>query len=211
MANLMSMNGYEEVMQVIFVAASYLLVGIVAGIVIYLLNAIGIYKMGKNMGLKASFISFIPIARSYALGRIAQKYVKNDGSNSAKFSIILLILEIIKGILAVAFSVSLVLAVISIVSSASNALAVDEKLVSTVLQSLIPVAVLYIALIAIALAYTIVYYVALWRVFAIYSHQNATTFLVLAIFFSILAPIFVFAIRNKEARLTLQDRTATAQ
>ncbi len=44
------------------------------GIILYILRAIGIYKMSKTAGLEYPWLSFIPVASSYTLGRNAVLY-----------------------------------------------------------------------------------------------------------------------------------------
>ena len=44
----------------------------------------------------------------------------------------------------------------------------------------------------------VVSYVAWWRVFAIFSNKNATLYLILSIFVSVVHPFLVFAIRNND-------------
>ena len=57
-----------------------------------------------------------------------------------------------------------------------------------------------------SVAFTVIYYVALWRIFALYNYKNATLFLVLSIFISCLYPIFLFVLRNKEPNFTNEQR-----
>ena len=63
-------------------------------LVLYILQGVGLYEMGKRLNLNNPWLSFVPFANVYALGRIAQRYIKRDGTQSAKFSVILLALYI---------------------------------------------------------------------------------------------------------------------
>lgn len=160
-------------------------------ITMYLFEAFGLYRMGQRLGFKNPWLAFVPVANVYALGKVAEQYVKNDGKPSAKFSKILLTLNIIILAIAVLFVVFAVVAAVLF----SNRVAI-----------FIPIILGYLALIGIAIAQSVVYYIALWRIFAIYDNNNATVFLVLSIFISFLYPIFLFVLRNKEPKLTPQER-----
>ena len=58
----------------------------------------------------------------------------------------------------------------------------------------------------IGIAYTVIKFIALWRIFAIFDYQNATMFTVLTYFFGFLEAIFIFAIRNKEPKYDYNAR-----
>ena len=75
------------------------------GIILYILRAIGIYKMSKTAGLEYPWLSFIPVASSYTLGRLAEKYRKTPTEKPFKYSILLLVMHIIEKIVAIVFFV----------------------------------------------------------------------------------------------------------
>ena len=180
----------------------YFLVIFGIAITMYLFEAFGIYRMGQKLGFKNPWLAFIPIANMYAFGKVAEQYVKNDGRPSAKFSKILLTLNIIMLVLAILFTVVIIVTVIANIAmfdvTGGNEMAI--------LSVILPAVLGYIVFIGLAIAQSVVYYIALWRIFAIFDHNNATVFLVLSIFISFLYPIFLFAVRNKEPKLTPQER-----
>ncbi len=178
----------------------YLLLVLGVSIAMYLLQAFGIYTMGKNMGFKHPWLSFIPYANVYAFGKVAETYVKPDGRPSAKFSKILLTLEIVLAAIAVLMFVVLVVVLVA------NAASLDEPTTEAVLSIVIPILLFYLAIIGVAIAYSIVFYIALWRIFALYDFKNATLYLVLSIFISFLSPIFLFILRKKIPKFTLDQR-----
>ena len=175
-------------------------------VALFILNGLGIYNMSKKMELKSPWISFIPVANIFALGRIAQRYVKRDGTPSAKFGITLVILYVSQFLVSVAFIIFSVIATISVISNAELAIEQEVMMEMSMFSSLIPVIILYFVLAGVALTYKIIYYVSLWRVFSIFSNENATLFTVLSVFFSFLAPIFLFVIRNNQPKLTYNER-----
>lgn len=175
-------------------------------IVLFVLKGIGLYEMSVKMGLKNPWLSFIPVVSNFSLGRIAQRYVKKDGSASAKFGVILIVLNAVMYILAAIFSIITIIALGKIILSASNAATEDIAMTLEMFYPLIPVIVLYFVLFACAIALNIIWYVAFWRVCAIYENTNATLFTVLSIFFNFLGSIFLFIIRNKEPKFTFEER-----
>lgn len=200
---------FEDLGALAGIALVYLVIfGIagIAGLVFYLLQSIGVYKMGKSLNVSAPWLSFIPVANTFALGRIASKYVKRDGRNSANFGVWLLVLEILMVILLVAFIACTVIGVISIIGFAEDAAISDAPMSLEMFKGFIPVIILYVALLAVEITYLVLFYVSLWRVFSIFSAQNATLFTVLSIFFSFLYPIFLFVVRNDKPALTYPER-----
>ncbi len=179
-----------------------LLVGYIAvlgvvSLVMYLLRAIGIYQMAKNSGISTPWVSFIPVANSFLFGKLAEKYRKKDGSPSAKFSILLLvfnILTLISGIMLLVFSL---LSTVAILRFANTAVQSGTEMTIDMFSSLIPVIIFYVILMGVALSYMILHYVALWRIFSSFDYKNATLYTVLSVFFSFLDPIFLFILRNK--------------
>lgn len=199
----------EEIGALAGIAIFYLVIlGIagIAGLVFYILQAIGIYKMGKSLNVSAPWLSFIPVANSFALGRIASKYVKKDGKNSVNFGVWLLVLEILMYILLVAFIACTVIGVISIIGFAEDAAISDSAMSLEMFKGFIPVIILYVILLAVEITYLVLFYVSLWRIFSIFSAQNATLFTVLSIFFTFLYPIFLFIVRNDKPTLAYPER-----
>lgn len=176
------------------------------GIALYVLNGIGLYEMAKKMNFRNPWISFIPFANIFALGRIAERYVKRDGTKSAKFSVILLGFYIVQFISIIIFIAFLVFAVISLIAKAEMAINDDGSMALSMFNVVIPVIIFYFILLAVAVTYNILYYVAYWRIMSIFCSENATLFTVLSVLFSFLAPVFIFVNRNREPKLTYTER-----
>ncbi len=186
------------------------LISFAVSVVTYLLSAIGLYKMGKNLGLSNPWISFIPVANIYAFGRIAERYIKADGSRSARWSKILLILYIILIVLAFILVLVVVIGLIAEMVSHPNVNAYfeSERFAATALFSVvIPMLLLTFAILGVSIAYLVVKYIALWRLYALYDMETATLFLVLSIIFSFLEPIFIFILRNRQPRVAVEQQS----
>lgn len=167
-------------------------IGIIV-LAMYLLEAIGLYGMAKKSGFLSPWRSFIPFANTFLFGKIAEKYQRRDGKPSAKFSVLLLVFEILTLVFAavcLAFTVSMIFVIIA--SSGESEL--GAEIVAPMFAMLISCFVLM----GVSIAYAVMYYIALWRIFAVFDYNNATVYLVLSIVFSFLGPIFLFVLRNKE-------------
>lgn len=188
----------------VFILFIVLLITSGIGIVMYLLQAVGLYNMGKTLQLSKPWLSFIPVANVYALGKIAENYIKADGRKSARFSIILLILYIALYVILFAFFIfAFILFAVELASDpAVNAYLEGEHFAATAAFTVVlPLVIGYVAMLGLSIALMVVLYVAYWRVFAIFDRQNATMYLVLSIFFTFLTPIFLFVLRNRQPEI----------
>ena len=175
-------------------------------IALFVLNGLGIYKMSQKLNISAGWLGFIPVVSVFATGRVAEKYQKRDGKSSAKLSIWLLITYIAALICAAVLVVLTISFVLSLVGVAFDAVSNGTDMEMADFAGIIPVIVMTFLTIAVEIAYAIIYYISLWRTFSIFDSGNATLYLVLSIFFGFLAPIFTFIIRNKEPKLTYNER-----
>ena len=181
-----------------------LLISLVISIGSYLLTAFGIFNMGKSLGVKNPWLSFIPYANIYAFGRIAEHYNKKDGRPSAKFSKILLILNIVTVVVALGLIIAILVgAVLEAISHPDmNAYFESEEFaVNGLYTFILPLLLGTLVIMGLAIANAIITYVALWRIYSIFDPETATVYLVLSIFFSILQPIFIFILRNKQPQI----------
>ena len=162
----------------------------IVAITTIIFQGIGIMKMHEKLGLKNGWMAFVPVLNQYALGRVAEQYIKPDGRKSARFSVILLV----GGLINVACStISGFLSGFS--SAAGGVLAVPAE---TLMIISVIVMIFSLFQMAVSIVYCVLTYVALWRVYAIFNNQSSTLFLILSIFIGIIQPFLIFAIRNNE-------------
>ena len=173
-------------------------VSAVIGIAIYLLESISVYKMAKSAEIKNPWLAFIPVANDWVFGTLAEKYKKKNGTKSARFGIILPVLEGIVLIETIALTIFTVISVKEITGYALDAVNTSAEMAPEQFMSLIPVIILYFALMAVAIAYAVVFFIALWRVYYSFDKSNATLYIVLSIIFTISVPIILFIIRNRK-------------
>lgn len=173
-------------------------VSAVIGIAIYLLESISVYKMAKSAEIKNPWLAFIPVANDWVFGTLAEKYKKKNGTKSARFGIILPVLEGIVLIEAIALTIFTVISIKEITGYALDAVNTSTEMAPEQFMSLIPVIILYFALMAVAIAYAVVFFIALWRVYSSFDKSNATLYIVLSVIFTISVPIILFIIRNRK-------------
>lgn len=173
-------------------------VSAVIGIAIYLLESISVYKMAKSAQIKNPWLAFIPVANDWVFGTLAEKYKKKNGTKSARFGIILPVLEGIVLIEAIALTIFTVISIKEITGYALDAVNTSSEMAPEQFMSLIPVIILYFALMAVAIAYAVVFFIALWRVYSSFDKSNATLYIVLSVIFTISVPIILFIIRNRK-------------
>lgn len=173
-------------------------VSAVIGIAIYLLESISVYKMAKSAEIKNPWLAFIPVANSWVFGTLAEKYKKKNGTKSARFGIILPVLEGIVLIESAALTVFSVISISEITGYAFDAVNTSSEMAPEQFMSLIPVIILYFALMAVAIAYAVVFFIALWRIYSSFDKSNATLYIVLSVVFTISVPIILFIIRNRK-------------
>ena len=173
-------------------------VSAVIGIAIYLLESISVYKMAKSAEIKNPWLAFIPVANDWVFGMLAEKYKKKNGTKSARFGIILPVLEGIVFIESIALTIFTVISIKEITGYALDAVNTSTEMAPEQFMSLIPVIILYFALMAVAIAYAVVFFIALWRVYSSFDKSNATLYIVLSVIFTISVPIILFIIRNRK-------------
>lgn len=165
----------------------------IIAVAMYLLQAFGLYGMAKGSGIGRPWRGFIPFANTFLFGKIAEKYRKKDGKPSAKFGGLLLAFEILTAVFAVVcllFAINVFSVLFAYLAYDNSDTAISRAMVSMIFSSLV--------LMGVSIAYAVIYYVALWRIFTAFDYNNATVYFVLSIFFSFLGPIFLFVLRNKQ-------------
>ena len=173
-------------------------ISLLIGLALYLLESIGVYKMAKSAEIKNPWLAFIPVANGWVFGTLAEKYKKKNGTKSARFGIILPVLEGIVLIEAIALTIFTVISIKEITGYALDAVNTSSEMAPEQFMSLISVIILYFALMAVAIAYAVVFFIALWRVYSSFDKPNATLYIVLSVVFTISVPIILFIIRNRK-------------
>lgn len=167
------------------------------GIATYVLSALGLYTIAKRRGLNHPWLAWIPVASAWIVGSLSDqyRYVVN-GENKSKRKV-LLTLNIITAVLSAVIIVCAIVAVAqAIVGVAGNVS--EDAMLSMILGPVLSVAGLALPLAGVAIAYAVIYYMALYDIFKSLDPNNCVLFLVLSIVFSVTEPFFLFFNRNKD-------------
>lgn len=165
----------------------------IIAVALYLLEAFGLYGMAKGSGIGKPWRGFVPFANIFLFGKIAERYVKKDGKKSAKFGGLLLAFEILTSVLAFV-TMAFAIGMIFVLATADN----ETDLAYSIVAPMLAMFISCFVLMGVSIAYIVLYYVALWRIFTAFDYNNATVYFVLSILFSFLGPIFLFVLRNKQ-------------
>ncbi len=169
----------------------------VFGIATYVLSSLAIYTIAKRRGLNKPWLAWIPVVNCWLLGSLSDqyRYVVKDENKSKRKS--LLILSILTMVLSLTICVLAVVIMVQAISGATSGVS-DAYLLETIMGPLVGVLGLCLPLIGIAIAYAIIYYMALYDVYKSLDPSNCVLFLVLSILFSVTEPFFLFFNRNKD-------------
>lgn len=172
----------------------------------YVLMAVGMYTIAKRRGIHNPWLAWVPFGSSWMLGCISDQYrYVAKGQEKSKRKVLLtleIITSVVLAVTLVLFFVSLfhlMMEVESYEATLGNGNDLDYARLNEMLAPMLGSVGLILIASGVAIAYTVVYYMALHDLYASCSPENATIYTVLSIFLSgILPAILVFASRNKE-------------
>ena len=188
-----AMDEATAVGMALFYLIYFLLIGGIS-VVAYVFQSVSMYSIANRRGIKNPWLSWVPLGNLWMLGCISDQYryvAKGQVKNKRKS---LLILGIVMSVVAVATLV--VAAIVSIGALDANYLSDSEA--AAMLVGMIIMLVLYLALLAVAIAVTVIQYMALYDLFVSCDPNNGVLFLVLSILISMAMPICMFICRKKD-------------
>lgn len=167
------------------------------GIATYVLGALALYTIAKRRGLNHPWLAWIPVASVWIVGSLSDqyRYVVN-GENKSKRKV-LLTLNIITFVLSIVIVACAIVALVQAVVGAAGNVSEDAML-GMILGPVLSVAGLALPLAGVAIAYAVVYYMALYDIFKSLDPNNCVLFLVLSIVSGVTEPFFLFFNRNKD-------------
>ena len=160
-------------------------------IAIYVFTALSLYTIAKRRGIACPWLAWVPVANLWLLGSLSDQYRYLTQGKIKHKRISLLVWKGVSWVL----TGSIVRAVIAALAGAS---------VGAVLMVLCLALVVACA----AVVYVVLYFMALYDVYASCDPQNAAVYLVLSIFFRFLVPIFLFVSRNLEKGMPPRKESA---
>jgi len=167
-------------------------------IAVYIFTALALYTIAKRRGIKNPWLAWIPVTQFWIIGSIADHYQQVACGKVTKKRKILLWLQIAVAILAVVMFIAIIVSVISLLAAGYNNYN-DTMDLPRVIASLGGVILILLLLCAVAIASSVVQYMALYDIFRSCEPKNAALYLVLSIVINITQPIFLMLCREKDA------------
>ena len=188
----------EEFLEGLSAAAMGNSISGLAGLVGYVLGAIALYTLAQRRGIQHAWLAWIPVGNVWILGSLADQYkyvARREVKNKRKTLLTLSIIQAAAGLILFAVTVGTI--VNAVLGSSSGRYGEEEIFASLMIPVLILI-FLSLPLAGVAIAKTVIRFMALYNVFESCIPENATMFLVLSIFFRITEPFFLFFNRMKD-------------
>lgn len=169
------------------------------GIVMYILQALGLYTIAQRRGIKHPWLAWLPLVNMWILGSIADQYryvSKGQIRNRRKWLLVLHIVMLALSIAAIAGYVAVFVEIIIQIPDLSYVFT-GQPLGGGVIPALWVFGVLA-AVWVLAVIVTVIQYVCLYDLYASCTPNYKVLFLVLSLLFNVTVPFLVFGCRNKD-------------
>lgn len=190
----------EEMIEVLGFSLLSEIPSMLINIAIYVITALAIYTIAKRRGINKPWLAWIPIVNVWTLGCIADQYqyvANNQIKNRRK---VLLGTSIATEVISILVLILLVVAMGDLFVNLMNDPYYEPDMAeaSGMLAAIAGVLLLCIPLLVVGIVNVVFHFIALHEVYKSCDPSNATLYLVLSIFFSIVQPIFLMICRNKD-------------
>ena len=160
-----------------------LLLTLAFGVVSYVLDAVGTYRIAKRRGIHHAWLAWIPVGASWLLGSVSDHYQYVAKRKTTKRRKVMMILEILTWLLSI--GVIALSAALIVSSEKGGAVAGEIGITAGLTVGMLALEGVYIALLVFC-------YIALYDLFQSCRPNYAVLFLVLGIVFPVTLPFFVF-------------------
>lgn len=162
----------------------------------YVMTALALYTIAKRRGLHKPWLAWIPVVDSWLLGSISDQYrYVAQGQTKSKRKWLLGLEIAVVAIAVVFFSLCASIIIQSFFSTVSY---YGDGFLRSVTGSLISMLALLVPLAAVAIAKTVITYMALYDVYKSLEPANCVMYLVLSILIPVTQPFFLLCNRNKD-------------
>ena len=161
---------------------------------IYVFTALSLYTIAQKRGIACPWLAWIPVANLWLQGSVSDQYRYLTRGQRKHKRVVLLVLELAEAVL-LGTVIGMAVAVAAVGS----------------VSSVIALVLLVLVLGCVALARSIVGFMALYDVYASCDPENAALYLVLSILFKFLKPIFLFISREMERGMPPRKKPAESQ
>ena len=179
------------------------LLAIAFGVVSYVLNAVGMYRIAKRRGIHHAWLAWIPVGSSWLLGSISDHYqyiAKQKITGRRKSLLILSIISIVLSGVVVAGATM----IFSFTTGPADLMGSGILLIGLLV-------VVYLALFGLSIAVLVLRFIAHYDLFQSCKPNHAVLFLVLGILFPVLLPFFVFACSSSDRGMPMRRAHRSAE
>lgn len=169
------------------------LIGLAIGMVPYVFQSLGLYRIMEGRGMPNPWMAWVPVANYYALGAVGDDVNLRTRGKSTHLRIWMLVLGIVAAVGAIGFLFFYADLMGTLIMTGGDPYG-NDLLFTT--GPMIGVVLFYLFLMAVSVAYTVFYGIAIYRLFQDYCPQNAVLYTVLSLILSVCAPFLIFAVRN---------------
>lgn len=169
------------------------------GIVMYILQSLGIYTIAQRRGIKHPWLGWLPVANMWILGSISDQYryvVRGQIRNRRKWLLVLSIVMLALSLAAVGGYVAVLMEFVMQIPDITYVIT-GHLPGGGVLPALWVFGVIA-AIWILAVAAAVLQYVCLYDLYASCTPNYKVLFLVLSILFNVTMPFLVFACRKKD-------------
>ena len=200
-AEIGSVDG-EQVVSTIGLAL-VVVVGIAAviGLIFYLFEAVGLYRMARGCGLSAPGLAFVPIANAMILGQLARRGCQAYGKRGLPYPVLLPLGQVGCIFLSAAASVigvQLLWNVLFPLIAGQPYYDMPAVMGARVISAMASLLLIGLLLFLVSVATTVFVYMALYQVYRLFSPENTVLYMVLSILLPVTMPFILFAIRNRQ-------------
>ncbi len=179
---------------------SALLAGIPSGLLSlasYVLTALALYTLADRRGLNKPWLAWIPVLNCWILGSLSDQYqyvVRGENKSKRKWLLGLNIVTALIGIFVAVLGVVILVGAINTGIYGGS----ETALMSQIMGPLLAIVGLCLPLVGVAIAFVVLYFMALYDVYKSMDPANSVLFLVLSVLFHVTEPFFLFFNRHKD-------------
>lgn len=166
-----------------------LIILLIAKSLLFILEAIGIFKLAKKNEIKMPILCFLPFATPYYLGLVAEKKETNEKKKSLKIWLIILFFLMLLS--AAVFAITGFISANEIIENAKICIANDTKMTLDMFSSAIYAIIFYFVSLFTALSYKILRLAAFWKIVSKENPKKSGLYMILSAVLYPLMPIFI--------------------
>lgn len=159
-------------------------------ILLFILEAIGIFKLSKKEEIRFSGLSFVPFLTPYYFGAVSDKLAQKEGKNE-KMKVWLLVTFLVSTFFVAAFIAVAVFAANDVVENAKLCIANDTRMTIEMFSSVMYTIAIYFITLFVSLAYKILKLMAFGKIVSKKAKKTSVLYIILSAVLYPLMPIFI--------------------